>query len=281
MERHLVFNAPPASPPPTPLAQKSLIATHQQAIGNWEPLGRRTATQQRPWSSGNSSVLQGTSSPSSTRTASSVGHSSARNRSTQTLEDEQGLQVEELLDDDIGYDSDIEIYYPDELEEMDSDMDERDEPVMQERYDLDATIVRQFRGMHCEDNDSSEQERTEQKRERIRKRWGPGLLKRTHSQSVGSDTDVEDAEALDAHDVELSARRLRRRVRGPGDGSPLMFEDLPSDMSLDSSAQTGGSTEEQSRPLDAAPRGMNTLPFWVLEDPMEIDSTASNASSAV
>ena len=47
--------------------------------------------------------------------------------------------------------------------------------------------------------------------------YSPGIIKRSHSQSVGKDDIVMDVEELDGHDFNGSARRMRRRVLGPSD----------------------------------------------------------------
>ncbi len=53
----------------------------------------------------------------------------------------------------------------------------------------------------------------EQQTRQKMKRYSSGTFKRSHSQSIGTDTD---GEPPDAHGSAHSARRLRRRVRGPG-----------------------------------------------------------------
>jgi hypothetical protein len=47
--------------------------------------------------------------------------------------------------------------------------------------------------------------------------YSPGIIKRSHSQSVGKDDTIMDVEELDGHDFSGSARRMRRRVLGPSD----------------------------------------------------------------
>jgi hypothetical protein len=71
--------------------------------------------------------------------------------------------------------------------------------------------------------DSGEENERRRKYERKKKRWSAGIFKRIHSQSVEGDSSYSDNDPLD--DVDATARRLRRRVRGPGGRAPLIFED--------------------------------------------------------
>ncbi|OCL11692.1 hypothetical protein AOQ84DRAFT_373757 [Glonium stellatum] len=62
---------------------------------------------------------------------------------------------------------------------------------------------------------------------RRKKRWSAGIFKRSHSQSVGSNTDTEDSKAFDTPNIGSSARRLRRRARGPDDNrASLILDEL-------------------------------------------------------
>ncbi|KAF2711559.1 hypothetical protein K504DRAFT_475379 [Pleomassaria siparia CBS 279.74] len=120
----------------------------------------------------------------------------------------------EELDSDPGYDSAIEVIHPDHYEDAWSDSGE-------ERLD-GSGIIDKFRGLHCEEGSSEEDERLRRYRKK-KKRWSAGIFKRTYSQSVEGDSSYSDNDPLD--DVDSSARRLRRRVRGPADPTFLLFED--------------------------------------------------------
>jgi len=174
--------------------------------------------------------------------------------------------VLEELESDPGYDSETEIVRPDQFE------DARSEKESDEHLETDTSIVSSFSKLNCEgdSNDEEEQRRSYRKK---KKRWSAGIFKRSHSQSVGSDTDIEDSEALDAHDVGSSARRLRRRVRGPGDNrSSLIFEDIPNMNILEVEEPQDGDIPRgpPSIPSDDG-FTLDELPFWVLKDPMDID----------
>jgi hypothetical protein len=170
--------------------------------------------------------------------------------------------VLEELDSDPGYDSDIEVIRPDHCEDAMSDNSG-------ERIDGNGFIDK-FKEMHCSE-DSEEEDVRRRKYERKKKRWSAGIFKRSHSQSVEGDSSYSDNDPLD--DVDSTARRLRRRVRGPGDRASLIFEDKgfansnniveveePDDKHIPHS------TGPPSIPSDDGFR-LDELPFWdVVED---------------
>ncbi|KAF2795462.1 hypothetical protein K505DRAFT_12857 [Melanomma pulvis-pyrius CBS 109.77] len=168
----------------------------------------------------------------------------------------------EELDSDPGYDSDIEVIRPDHYEDAGSDSSG-------EIPDGNGFIDK-FKELHCEEGSSEEEER-KRKYERKKKRWSAGIFKRSHSQSVEGDSSYSDNDPLD--DVDSSARRLRRRVRGPGDRASLIFEDKgfanshniaeveePEDRRIPHSAGPPSIPSDDGFRLDE-------LPFWdVVED---------------
>ena len=78
-------------------------------------------------------------------------------------------------------------------------------------------MIRRFEGMHVTPRKEPD------RRSRQRERWTASFFKRSHSQCIGSDTDMDDDEALDGHDLACAARRLRRRVRGPVEHGHVLF----------------------------------------------------------
>lgn len=182
----------------------------------------------------------------------------------------------EEVESDPEYDSETEVVRPDHFEDASS------ERATEERLEADTGIISKFSGLHCtgELNDEEEQRASYRKK---KKRWSAGIFKRSHSQSVGSDTDIEDSEALDAHDVGSSARRLRRRVRGPGENqSSLIFDELPNTniVEVEEPDDVGSSKGPPSIPSDDG-FTLDALPFWVLDDPMDMDWDSSRPSSAM
>ena len=181
----------------------------------------------------------------------------------------------EEVESDPEYDSETEVVRPDHFEDASS------ERATEERLEADTGIISKFSSLHCsgELNDEEEQRASYRKK---KKRWSAGIFKRRHSQSVGSDTDIEDSEALDAHDVGSSARRLRRRVRGPGENrSSLIFDELPNTniVEVEEPDDVGSRKGPPSIPSDDG-FTLDALPFWVLDDPMDVDWDSSRPSSA-
>lgn len=181
----------------------------------------------------------------------------------------------EEVESDPEYDSETEVIRPDHFEDASS------ERATEERLEADTGIISKFSSLRCagELNDEEEQRASYRKK---KKRWSAGIFKRSHSQSIGSDTDIEDSEALDAHDVGSSARRLRRRVRGPGENrSSLIFDELPNTniVEVEEPDDVGSGKGPPSIPSDDG-FTLDALPFWVLDDPMDMDWDFSRPSSA-
>lgn len=127
------------------------------------------------------------------------------------------VKVEELTEGDAGYITDVDVVYPHELEEVESDSDRRPEEIDDDDDDESGDdILTRLSQLECEDDVEAEFEK-KRRAEHLKKRRDSRAFKRSHSQSVKSDTDVTDPDAMADHDVLASARRLRRRVRGPGD----------------------------------------------------------------
>jgi hypothetical protein len=158
---------------------------------------------------------------------------------TRAVDEEADFTVEELDEDDIGYDSETEVLYPfhceDALSEVGLDIQE-----------LDLTLVEEFDSLNChaDPDPDPDQEKEREARQlfeearhrkylRKRQRWSVGgNHKRTHKQSIGSESDNEDIIPLDADQAGSSARRLRRRTEGPEDmpRRSLIFDDPPAEI---------------------------------------------------
>lgn len=132
---------------------------------------------------------------------------------TERINDE--VLVEELTESDMGYIADVELVYPHELEEVESDSEHEPDNGDNESESGDDISSRLSR-LDCDDSPEAQFEK-KRRAEHLRKRRDSRVFKRSHSQSVKSETDVTDPDAMDDHDVAASARRLRRRVRGPGE----------------------------------------------------------------
>ena len=124
------------------------------------------------------------------------------------------VTVEELTEGDAGYITDIDVVYPHELEEVESDSG--DDSDGSDGDESDNGITGRLSRLDCEDSPEGQFEK-KRREKHLRKRKDSRLFKRSHSQTVKSDTEAVDPYAMADHDLYGSARRLRRRVRGPLD----------------------------------------------------------------
>lgn len=185
--------------------------------------------------------------------------------------------VLEELDSDTDYDSDIEVVHPDHYEDAKSEKS-TSKPE-------DNALLHKLNNLRCEAGSSDEEEQQRIYR-RKKKRWSAGIFKRSHSQSIEGDSSYSDNDPLD--DVDSTARRLRRRVRGPNDRrNSLLFEDRgfssanninPNNIVEVEEPEDGGRIpHSQGPPSIPSDDGftLDELPFWVLEDPMDIEFESS------
>jgi hypothetical protein len=174
----------------------------------------------------------------------------------------------EDLGSDPGYGSDLEVVQPDHCEEAKSDRGET-------RLDDDG-LIHQFNDLRCSGGSSNDDEEQQLRYRRKKKRWSAGIFKRTHSQSVEGDSSYSDNDPLDDNDI--SARRLRRRVRGPGDRTSLIFEDKGFS-NTNNIAEVEEPKDGESIPHTQGPPSipsddgfaLDELPFWFLEDTMDVE----------
>ncbi|KAF9630816.1 hypothetical protein BFW01_g1378 [Lasiodiplodia theobromae] len=166
------------------------------------------------------------------------------------------FDLEEITEDDIGYDSDAEVVRPDGFEDAGRNRD-------------DAGISECLEELNCDDDSVNTDEELRRRWERKKRRWSTRPFKRTHSQIVGSDTDDADLDGLGTHEAGSGARRLRRKLNGGRrERSSLIFEDLSE---ADNEEEHGVAPDQE---------GLQSLPFWVLqENRMELDSGSSGPPS--
>lgn len=117
--------------------------------------------------------------------------------------------------------------------------------------DIDQRIMYNLGNLNCGDDsdetDFDEHEYHEflvrRRAEKRRKRMTSGSIgKRTISESIGSDTDLEDLKPfLNADEIGSSARRLRRRI---GDRHSLQFQDPPPPPRIDELDEPDSSESE-------------------------------------
>jgi len=149
---------------------------------------------------------------------------------------EDNIKVQELAENDVGYHTDVDVVYPEELEEMSSsssgsDGDDDDSTASDVSDNETTGLTRRLSRLRCGDDREVDFEEL-RRQKHLEKRNAHKISKRSHSQSVKHDADATDTDGLDDHDLKSSQRRLRRRVRGPRE---IAFEDL-----LRSSPEAGG-----------------------------------------
>lgn len=124
--------------------------------------------------------------------------------------------VQELAEGHPDYSTDVELVYPDELEEIDSTFDMISDGSDSDD-DSDDMITNRMSQLQCEDKAGEARMQRARKERRLSKRQARRVFKRRHSQSLKSDSEVSDTDAMDDQDFANSARRLRRRTKGPDD----------------------------------------------------------------
>jgi len=136
--------------------------------------------------------------------------------------------------------------------------------------ELDPNILHGISNLDCSDEEYNAREAwlETQKEMKRRRRRSSGVSKRSHAQSVGSDTDDEDLlpKMEGINDVGSSARRLRRKVAG--ERGSLIFDDPPAcieELEEPESCEELVSVEE-----DADGQGVDSnLPYY---QQMDVDS---------
>ena len=141
------------------------------------------------------------------------------------------VKVEELVEGDPGYMTDVDVVHPYELEEAVSESEENsDNP---DDTESDSDVTRLLSKLDCEDSAEAEFEK-KRRAKHARRRTNSRVFKRSHSQSMRGDMEATDSDAMADQDLSTSKRRLRRRVRGP------RGMEVVSKNTLESSPELGG-----------------------------------------
>lgn len=216
------------------------------------------------------------------------------------VDEQTDITVEEMSENDMGYDSDTEPVKPDHIEDAESEIGRHRTP------EVDNSLADQLNGLNWDESPGRKQfeEAQQSRREGRKKRWSKGgNHKRSHAESAGMDSDNDDIEPLDAHQVGSSARRLRRRTQGPDDKprTSLLFDDPPKELEeMKSFSGDSDDTDDEdglpagrsysekivkrSEHIDSEAAVQSTdeeeilLPYWLY--PMEVDSDPSRPPSS-
>lgn len=197
---------------------------------------------------------------------------------------EGNFTIEELRDSDVHFDSDdaLSVVHPDHYEDAESDC-ARDRLPKPTANDLDARmLVNGLEKLDC-NNHSDEREawlKMDRRKRRIKRLSSGSHHKRTISQSIGSDTDEEDLQQVEANEAGSSARRLRRRT---GDRASLIFSDPPQMIveqhEPDSDDELGRmQVAEPDVAVGVEELGLHSLPYYDMDE-MDTDSTEVESES--
>lgn len=199
--------------------------------------------------------------------------------------------IQELRTSDAEYDSDdaLSVVQPDHYEDADSDAGHSHTtqpfPTLNT---LDSRLMENFASFDCNDSEEKREIWLKKAREqRRKKRLSSGSHhKRTLSQSIGSDTDDEDVQPLDASEAGSTARRLRRKT---GERMSLIFDDPPQriieELEPESGEDLGMQVVEPDIDVDVVDVEevlMHALPYYQQEtdDSMEVDSESESNSDS-
>jgi hypothetical protein len=195
------------------------------------------------------------------------------------IRSEGNFTIEELRDSDVHVESDdaLSVVHPDHYEDAESDC-ARDRQPYPTASDLDAGILADsLEKLDCNNhNDDREAWVKQERKKRRNKRLSSGSHhKRTISQSIGSDTDDEDLQLVDANEAGSSARRLRRKT---GDRGSLIFDDPPQMIVELDEPESGDEVArmqvaEPDVDVDVEELGLHSLPYYDTDTySMEVDS---------
>jgi len=173
--------------------------------------------------------------------------------------EEAEFELEEVNSDDTD-DENIEVVQPDHCEDAKSD---KSGAALE-----DNGVMDRLKGLHVSES-STDEETKNLKYVRKKKRWSAGLFKRTHSQSVEGESSYSDDDPQD--DNKPDARRLRRKLRGPGPwdrrGS-LIFEDkgFPNTNNIEEVEEPEEGAVKHTKGPPSIPSDdaftLDELPFW-------------------
>ena len=186
--------------------------------------------------------------------------------------EEADFELEEVYSDD-SRDEDIEVVQPDHCEDAKSD---KSGAALEENGVMDR-----LKGLHVSQS-STDDETKERICLRKKKRWSVRLFKRTHSQSVEGESSYSDDDPRD--DNKPEARRLRRKLRGPGPwdrrGS-LIFEDkgFPNTNNIEEVEEPEEGVVKHTKGPPSIPSDdaftLDELPFWAgAYETMEVENNS-------
>ncbi|KAH6643889.1 hypothetical protein C7974DRAFT_8998 [Boeremia exigua] len=249
MSKRMGASKPLHTPPMefTPIGQNQFRFTRAQSIERSRP------------SSVSGHAYAGTTPQESEYDESSEEESEEEDERPRRRVEDAEFELEEVDSDDED-DEDIEVVKPDHCEDAKSD---------KSVVALDDNgVMDRLKGLHVSES-STDDEVQELIYLPKKKRWSAKLFKRTHSQSVEGESSYSDDDIQD--DNKPAARRLRRKLRGPGPwdrrGS-LIFEDkgFPNTNNIEEVEEPEEGVVKHTKGPPSIPSDdaftLDELPFW-------------------
>lgn len=186
------------------------------------------------------------------------------------------ILIEEITEDDVEYDSDVSVLFPCHCEDFQTDAEKARDAAenSDDTYDWSSSesehsLVGDMGSLLLRHERIEFEEAQRQKYLRKKKKWiKGGNHKRSHKESLGSESDTEDIVPLDDADVVgSSARRLRRRTDTMElrPRTSLLFEDPPREIEELKFLEGDGGVIESDDEL---------VPAWMYPG-MEVDQSDS------
>lgn len=189
------------------------------------------------------------------------------------------VRVEELTETEIAFMGQTELILPsgfEEYEDIEREDIEHSDGSESDAAGSDAAMAHKLSQLYCEDASGEAEMRRARRQRRLSKRAGYRIFKRSHSQSVKSDSEVTDTDARDDHDLSSKARRLRRRVNGPNQTIVEMMSGEDEEMSPEPVAAFSVNDKPLPFVLKKPMRRRSSTPSVVEDDAMEVSTEAAS-----
>lgn len=139
-------------------------------------------------------------------------HQPAAHKATRTQASSR-LVIHEILEDETGYEADIEILRPDAYEEPDSEKSEDESDSSESEEQWRNELVKQMKSLSCDPNArlfSIEDDSSRGRKRRSKDAFGAPVAQ---TSTVSSENQIEITEFADDHETRPRLKRVRRRSR--------------------------------------------------------------------
>ena len=186
------------------------------------------------------------------------------------LVDDDTLFIEELPNDDFGYDGDVEIVKPDQLEEPESDLDRGPESEAAQELDYNiwqAKLAEKLKSLNCHSDSNDSRDDLKRPLSRKRRSRDPSQVFQQKPTKSRTTADVEVTELKEASDAPPRAKR-RKWKRQRSKTADRVIERLPNILSGPNSV---GNSSAALASSEDSPTTSSSLPT-AAEDAMELDA---------